>query len=758
MILETLKQLDIQRVGDLDDGIKAGISQESLPFIFELVSKQLYSNPIGSVIREITSNCFDSHIEAGVDEPVIISKTYDADEGYSIEFQDVGVGISPDRIQNIYMNYFSSTKRDNNEQHGGFGIGSKTPLAYADLFYITTVYGGKEYQYLFHKGESKPTLESLLGYDEEGEEYTSIDEETEETVNKIRIKKIPIGEDTDKHNGTTIKVIMEDKDTYTFLEQLKFQLAYFDSVYFKGWNISNHYDIYEGKYFKFRSDINPNYTETHICIGKVRYEIDFTKVKISQSQRDVPIAIKFEIGELQITPSREALRYTDKTIHLIEERVKLAIQELVDMFNKQNPIVEDLNTFVELNKEIPKVTFDNDKGHYLYLKKLEGTAKNFKFKPLADIEINKTPQNLFFMWECVGAIFNGKRERIFNEVDNEFITKKKYLILTDEDRDSTYTFIKIGQDYSSGRVLLIKRKEVDYNEVVKGLGLTKAKLGKAKIISKFIQVITKIVHENGDLYSDHKPSPEWIRDYKKTVKEQSAEYKRKLAKKVFVRDLAHSWSGDISINDLEKGTGIVIYGLKGDSAILSQIATTVMTCRPSIYNYKRTKRIKTVEDRFKRFRVLQVSQSVELSLIKLKNKKVIYWEEFFSTKFFKKLCTARHIHNTMINLQISRLSLREVLIKDFEGDHNKVYEVINKEYRAGSFCLSDRDTGDYIPSMMIPLTTFIEKHTYYIPLIESIESSITYNETDPDFIELTKYLIYKKIRLKNKYYLKLKNK
>ncbi len=32
MILEQLKVLDVQRVGNLDDGITAGISEESLPF------------------------------------------------------------------------------------------------------------------------------------------------------------------------------------------------------------------------------------------------------------------------------------------------------------------------------------------------------------------------------------------------------------------------------------------------------------------------------------------------------------------------------------------------------------------------------------------------------------------------------------------------------------------------------------------------------------------------------------------------------
>src|SRR5580765_3154758 len=75
MILEKLKTLEIESIGDTEDGIAAGIAEESLPFVFEFMSTQLYSNPIGSLIREITSNCFDSHVEAGVEDPVIISRT-----------------------------------------------------------------------------------------------------------------------------------------------------------------------------------------------------------------------------------------------------------------------------------------------------------------------------------------------------------------------------------------------------------------------------------------------------------------------------------------------------------------------------------------------------------------------------------------------------------------------------------------------------------------------------------------------------------
>ena len=77
-----------------------------------MFTKNIYSNPIGMVVREITSNCYDSHTEAKVNSPVVIRKTFDKlDNSHYISFIDYGVGMSPDRVENIYGVYFKSTKR-----------------------------------------------------------------------------------------------------------------------------------------------------------------------------------------------------------------------------------------------------------------------------------------------------------------------------------------------------------------------------------------------------------------------------------------------------------------------------------------------------------------------------------------------------------------------------------------------------------------------------------------------------------------------
>jgi hypothetical protein len=68
--------------------------------------------------------------------------------------------MSPERIYDIYGVYFESTKRVDNTQIGGYGIGGKTPLAYKrytgvgqdeydNSFFVITTYNGTKYLLLY---------------------------------------------------------------------------------------------------------------------------------------------------------------------------------------------------------------------------------------------------------------------------------------------------------------------------------------------------------------------------------------------------------------------------------------------------------------------------------------------------------------------------------------------------------------------------------------------------------------------------------
>lgn len=777
MILEKIKELDIKRVGDMDEGLTAEISEESHSLIFGMVSKKLYSNPIGSIVREITSNCFDAHIEVGnIEDPVIISYGVSIEEGMYIEFQDFGIGMSPDRINKVYRKYFSSTKRESNKEIGGFGLGSKTPLAYTELFYITTVFDGFKYEYIYHKGEDKPGIDSLYGWNYElrtrtirNPRYTEVDfdETTEEDYIEEQYEfKVAIGQETEEKNGTIIRIGIKDRDDkQKFKDEIEFQLAYFDNVFVKGWGITNDYHIYEGKHFKFRSDIDRYNVETHLCVGKVRYAIDFNRVSIPNTYRKIPVAIKFDIGELPITLSRESVEYNDKSIKLIQDRVKLAGDEIIALFNSQNPEINTLEDWKRVQGDVPSVTFNKEKDHKFFIWAYSGIEKNYVFKPLKDIGIKHAPNNLFFMWECIAAIHtNGTRHLVHpysetRRVDNDFILQHKYLIVDKEDKTSSYTDLYIAEQFRTS-VYLIKRKDVPYDEAAKLLKITEAKFiaGKAKTILGYIRKVTEIVkgragvRDGNSTYTSYRASDEWIANYKRSIIESTAAFIRRKNHKIFFRNVGRG-KGNDEMTELEfkNRTGMLVYGFKEDKPILQAIYDTVIETRSTLdksgYSSSR-----------KAFMVIIIARSVEEDIKGAK--KTIHWEDFlWKTNFFKKIYTSNLMYSKFLSLSYESMDYRKKYLPTFEEDYKAILKEIEK-YRApryGRRCYSIPDQYidghiEPIPSMMKELDDFIVKYDFKIPLIGSLKSYLD-KEQDTEVID---YLKSKKIRLKNKYYLKTK--
>jgi len=142
--------------------------------LFDILRSKMYSNPILAICREITSNARDAHREVGTpDRPVHIHLPFGLEPQYKIK--DFGPGISPDRMVNIFIKYTASTKREDNVQTGGFGLGAKTPFSYSDTFEVTTVHDGTRYSYTCLIDDTKVGKLVLLDQRPSSEEnYTEI--------------------------------------------------------------------------------------------------------------------------------------------------------------------------------------------------------------------------------------------------------------------------------------------------------------------------------------------------------------------------------------------------------------------------------------------------------------------------------------------------------------------------------------------------------------------------------------------------------
>ena len=160
-------------IGDVKTN-KFKIGEDSMGIIIDSLIN-LYSDPIGSIVREVTSNCYDAHREKDLKVTGTIPITDEDDPKWfhptskkpQIEFQeenvllgvgnaflfrDFGVGLSKKRVEEIYTLFGNSTKRDDNNQIGGFGIGAKSPFSYTDTFYIMSKHNGKTFSYMLYRG------------------------------------------------------------------------------------------------------------------------------------------------------------------------------------------------------------------------------------------------------------------------------------------------------------------------------------------------------------------------------------------------------------------------------------------------------------------------------------------------------------------------------------------------------------------------------------------------------------------------------
>jgi hypothetical protein len=386
-----LKELKTEVIeSTVTNDVKMRLSENASSMVFQLFTKNVYSNPIGTVVREITSNCFDSHIEAKVNAPVLIKKHYDTQAGtHYISFIDYGVGMNPDRVENIYGVYFESTKRVDNEQIGGFGIGAKSILAYKrstgqgegeydNSFYVITVFDKVKYFYCIYEGNESPMI-SLIHE-----------------------------EPTTEKNGTEIRVPVLEKDVSTFAKEMVRQLYYFENIVFQGFDdtyqhetLTNDYQIIRGKNFLFRGN---DYSEKiHVCLGKVAYPIDYDALGLYGGDYQLPIALKLNVGDIGVTVSRESLDYSEATIKMLKKKLESAKQEIINLITKQYDNIVTLKQYFNVKHDFDKLVFPNNislsVGNLIKQKDID--FSNFKYQ-FTKMPNDKQLFNFFFKTKSYG--------------------------------------------------------------------------------------------------------------------------------------------------------------------------------------------------------------------------------------------------------------------------------------------------------------------------------------------------------------------
>lgn len=101
----------------------------------------LYADRRLAVVREYVSNAVDATRVAGSTAPVRVTSPTELEPNLVVA--DTGVGMSAAEVEDTFLAFAASTKRDSNDQIGGLGVGAKSALTLAESFLVDTVKAGR---------------------------------------------------------------------------------------------------------------------------------------------------------------------------------------------------------------------------------------------------------------------------------------------------------------------------------------------------------------------------------------------------------------------------------------------------------------------------------------------------------------------------------------------------------------------------------------------------------------------------------------
>jgi len=302
-----------------------GISIDDSAHIMTILRDTLYSDKIMAVLREYSANAWDAQKEAGRgNEPIEVVLPTHAKP--TLQIKDKGPGLSSEGIFKVFAQYGASTKRDSDSAVGMMGIGSKSGFAYSDSFTVISSHGGVKRTYVAVLDESDKGVINLLHEE-------------------------PCGEST----GVTIEIAVKSSDIGEFYEKAKRLFAFFfpqpkinisiPALKMDTLSESEHGAIvscsnggyYTGKELQLDKGAWVFTRGTWIArMGCIGYPIDLAQLGGFGSSVGIPSflssmggVLNFNIGELQISASRESLKYGESTKKALIEKFEKLIEEFV---------------------------------------------------------------------------------------------------------------------------------------------------------------------------------------------------------------------------------------------------------------------------------------------------------------------------------------------------------------------------------------------------------------------------------------------
>jgi len=314
-----------------------GIKNPAL--LLEIVRGKMYSDPIRVIVQEYISNARDAHREIGRESwPLHIKLPTKIDPSWSV--RDFGPGIDTWRMDNVFINYCESTKRDSDEETGGYGLGCKCGFSYSDTFTVVTI--------------TDEFVENQTYITRLKRTYIAYLDET-----RMGSMSLVSEEDTEEETGTTIIIASKSSDFGKFNQQVirttkwwdvKPKIVDRDNFIWPtitkddkgdGWCIEHKksngevlaivdgipYNLNLQAIYPCESVANTKHNAKNVVVepsGIPEYALSLSKI---------PLRLFFKTGEIPISATRESIDYQSFVIVILQKRIKKVYNTLIKRLN-----------------------------------------------------------------------------------------------------------------------------------------------------------------------------------------------------------------------------------------------------------------------------------------------------------------------------------------------------------------------------------------------------------------------------------------
>ncbi|AWY08999.1 RIIA-like protein [Ruegeria phage vB_RpoP-V21] len=403
------------------------------PVLMGMLSTGLYQKPMRTMIQETMFNAWDAHRMGKCQDKAIDIYINDTS---GLIIRDYGPGIHKNEIHPIYCIYGNSTKRNNDELTGGFGLGSKSPYAYADSFTVTSHHDGFKGMYIMNR----------VSEENQGGPGRSIIFEDIPTPESGLVVTIPLKNDNDMTRAyECIKDIL-------YLSGIKARIHFKDeapeeifteTVPAGEWIVDE--ESHKGQLFAVYGGVR------YEIINDDAYEAEFRFVR-KMANLLGNMYIGFKASTLTPLPSREGLNLNERTVATIKNQLEVMEENFRQMLNPVARVMinESFKSLCESGIE-PKFLVEAwvKVGDQKHLSDMVDSSH-----PIMDAAKEQCPSSMNqSMWNSLCDLSYRRTQDVFKMIGGDKFNTMKYIVWAK--RFPQYRHYK---DYLLGRISTRKKE------------------------------------------------------------------------------------------------------------------------------------------------------------------------------------------------------------------------------------------------------------------------------------------------------------